>query len=102
VRLLAAGVPKLGPALHAAKKAGHAFVIIDGTLIAIDRVAKDRPFYSGKHKRHGMNLQVISAPDGRDPLGVRAAARQRARPDPGGDLGDRPGAGCRRADHPGR
>jgi hypothetical protein len=62
VALLAA--PKLAPALRAAKKAGHAFVIIDGTLIAIDRVAKDRPFYSGKHHRHGMNLQVISAPDG--------------------------------------
>ena len=34
------------------------------TLIPIDRVAADRPFYSGKHRRHGMNLQVISAPDG--------------------------------------
>jgi len=64
VRLLAARSPRLAPALRAAKKAGHAFVIIDGTLIAIDRVAKDRPFYSGKHRRHGMNLQVISAPDG--------------------------------------
>jgi hypothetical protein len=64
VRLLAARAPKLAPALHAAKKTGHAFVIIDGTLIAIDRVAADRPFYSGKHHRHGMNLQVISAPDG--------------------------------------
>jgi hypothetical protein len=64
VRLLAARVPKLAPALRAARKAGYAFVIIDGTLIAIDRVAKDRPFYSGKHHRHGMNLQVISTPDG--------------------------------------
>jgi hypothetical protein len=64
VRLLAARAPKLGAALRAARKAGHAFVIIDGTLIAIDRVAKDRPFYSGKHRRHGMNLQVISSPDG--------------------------------------
>jgi DDE superfamily endonuclease len=27
-------------------------------------VAADRPFYSGKHRRHGMNLQVIAAPDG--------------------------------------
>jgi hypothetical protein len=33
-------------------------------LIPIDRVAADRPFQSGKHRRHGMNLQVISAPDG--------------------------------------
>jgi hypothetical protein len=39
-------------------------VVIDGTLIAIDRVAEDRPFYSGKHRRHGMNLQVISSPSG--------------------------------------
>jgi DDE superfamily endonuclease/Helix-turn-helix of DDE superfamily endonuclease len=64
VRLLAARAPRLAPALRAAKKAGHAFVVIDGTLIAIDRVARDRPFYSGKHKRHGMNLQVISSPTG--------------------------------------
>src|SRR5262249_20983504 len=35
-----------------------------GTLIPIDRVAADRPFYSGKHRRHGMNLQVTSAPGG--------------------------------------
>jgi len=64
VGLLSARAPKLGPALRAAGAAGHAFVVIDGTLIAIDRVAKDRPFYSGKHHRHGMNLQVISSPDG--------------------------------------
>jgi DDE superfamily endonuclease/Helix-turn-helix of DDE superfamily endonuclease len=36
----------------------------DGTLIPVDRVAADRPFYSGKHQRHGMNLQVIASPDG--------------------------------------
>ena len=62
--LLAARSPKLRAALAAAKKAGHAFVVIDGTLIPIDRVAADRPFYSGKHRRHGMNLQVISSPGG--------------------------------------
>ena len=64
VTLLAAGAPKLPAALATAKKAGHAFVVIDGTLIPIDRVAADRPFYSGKHRRHGMNLQVISSPAG--------------------------------------
>ena len=64
VALLAARSPKLGRALTDAKQAGHAYVVIDGTLIPIDRVAADRPFYSGKHRRHGMNLQVISAPDG--------------------------------------
>jgi DDE superfamily endonuclease/Helix-turn-helix of DDE superfamily endonuclease len=64
VTLLAARAPKLRGALAAAKKAGHAFVVIDGTLIPIDRVAADRPFYSGKHRKHGMNLQVISSPAG--------------------------------------
>ena len=29
-----------------------------------DRLAADRPFYSGKHRRHGMNLQVIAGPHG--------------------------------------
>jgi DDE superfamily endonuclease len=38
--------------------------VIDGTLIPIDRVAADRPFYSGKHRKHGMNLQVIASPQG--------------------------------------
>jgi hypothetical protein len=46
------------------RKPGHAFVVIDGTLIPVDRLAADRPFYSGKHRRHGMNLQVIASPDG--------------------------------------
>lgn len=64
VELLAARAPKLRKAVRDAKRAGHAYVIIDGTLIPIDRVAADRPFYSGKHKRHGMNLQVIASPDG--------------------------------------
>jgi hypothetical protein len=48
-------------ALKAAKKAGHAVVVINGTLIPVDRVAADRPFYSGRHRRHGMNLHVIAS-----------------------------------------
>jgi len=64
VALLSARAPKLRGALRAAKKTRLAFVIIDGTLIPIDRVAADRPFYSGKHKKHGMNLQVIASPAG--------------------------------------
>ena len=64
VELLADRAPKLRAALRAAKRSGMAFVVLDGTLIPIDRVAADRPFYSGKHKMHGMNLQVIASPDG--------------------------------------
>jgi hypothetical protein len=64
VALLAARAPKLRQAIRDAKKAGYAHVVLDGTLIPVDRVAADRPFYSGKHKQHGMNLQVIASPDG--------------------------------------
>jgi hypothetical protein len=64
VALLAARAPRLRRAVRDAKKAGYAYVVVDGTLIPIDRVAADRPFYSGKHNRHGMNLQVIASPAG--------------------------------------
>jgi hypothetical protein len=64
VELLAARAPRLREAVRGAKKAGYAYVVVDGTLIPIDRVAADRPFYSGKHRKHGMNLQVIASPDG--------------------------------------
>jgi hypothetical protein len=42
-----------------------AYAILDGTLIPIDRVADQTPYYSGKHKRHGANLQVIADAAGR-------------------------------------
>jgi hypothetical protein len=42
-----------------------AYTILDGTLIPIDRVADQKPYYSGKHKRHGVNVQVIADPLGR-------------------------------------
>jgi hypothetical protein len=64
VDLLAARAPKLRTAVRDAARAGYAYVVVDGTLIPVDRVAADRPFYSGKHKRHGMNLQVIASPGG--------------------------------------
>jgi len=40
------------------------FVIVDGTLIATDRIKADEPYYSMRHRRHGMNVQVIACPDG--------------------------------------
>ncbi len=64
VALLAARAPKLRKAVRDAEKAGCAYVVLDGTLIPVDRVAADRPSYSGKHRKHGMNLQVIASPDG--------------------------------------
>jgi hypothetical protein len=64
VTLLAARSPKLGQALKQAAMDGLPYLVLDGTLIPIDRLAADRPFYSGKHKKHGMNLQVIATPKG--------------------------------------
>ncbi|CAL9614524.1 IS5 family transposase ISStsp4 [Streptomyces sp. enrichment culture] len=63
VQVLAAIAPNLAAAARTAAR--KAFVILDGTLLPIDRIAADRPYYSGKHKRHGMNVQVIADPFGR-------------------------------------
>lgn len=83
VGILAALAPTLAEAVRTAS--GKAFVILDGTLLPIDRIAADRPFYSGKHKKHGMNAQVIADPAGRLLWASPAAAGicPRPRPPPG-------------------
>ncbi len=63
VMLLPARSPKLTQALRKAAKDGLTHLILDGTLIHTDRVKADRPFFSGKHRVHGMNIQVIAGPD---------------------------------------
>ncbi|NEB75820.1 transposase, partial [Streptomyces sp. SID14478] len=62
VDLLATLAPTLAQAVRAASM--KAYVLLDGTLLAIDRIAADRPFYSGKHHKHGINVQVIAGPFG--------------------------------------
>jgi hypothetical protein len=62
VDLLAALAPTLEQAMQVMRK--KAYVILDGTLLPIDRIAADRPYYSGK-KKHGMNVQVLADPAGR-------------------------------------
>ena len=42
-----------------------AYAILDGTPTPIDRVADQKPCYSGKHKRHRVNVQVIADAAGR-------------------------------------
>jgi DDE superfamily endonuclease len=70
ISVLAARKPSLHNALRAAKAAGHTHVIVDGTLIETDRIDTAGPtsgvdlWWSGKHKHHGGNIQVVSAPDG--------------------------------------
>lgn len=70
IAVLAARKPGLHGALLAAKAAGYSHVIVDGTLMYTDRISAPGPtpgvdlWWSGKHKHHGGNIQVVSAPDG--------------------------------------
>jgi hypothetical protein len=70
IAVLAARKPSLHGALLAAKAAGHTHVLLDGTLIRTDRIATPGPtrgvdlWWSGKHRHHGGNVQIVSAPDG--------------------------------------
>ncbi|ALE84760.1 transposase [Pseudonocardia sp. HH130629-09] len=67
IALLADLAPSLEQAIEVAR--GKAFVILDGSLLRIDRVGMgsdyNAGFYSGKHKCHGVNVQVIADPAGR-------------------------------------
>ncbi|HSV66728.1 MAG TPA: hypothetical protein VLJ59_12565 [Mycobacteriales bacterium] len=62
--------PGLLGVLLAAKAAGHAHMIVDGTLIHTDRISTPGPipgvdlWCSGKHHHHGENIQLVSAPEG--------------------------------------
>ncbi|MFI0351083.1 hypothetical protein [Actinomadura sp. 9N407] len=62
--LLAELAPDLRQALRIAAR--KAFVILDGSLIATDRLsgAADRLYHSGKHRRHGVNVQFLTDPHG--------------------------------------
>lgn len=62
LEVLASRAPSLPEALASLRTA--AFAVLDGTLVRTDRLAVDRPFYSGKHRQHGMNCQALIAPDG--------------------------------------
>ena len=63
IDLLAATADDLHQAMARIRRLAYA--ILDGTLIGIDRVADQKPYYSGKHRRHGVNVQVIADPAGR-------------------------------------
>lgn len=62
VEVLSGIAPSLAEAMRTIQ--AKAFVILDGTLLPIDRIAVDTPYYSGKHKRHGMNVQILTDPFG--------------------------------------
>lgn len=54
IDLLTADAADVAAAAHRAARLAYA--ILDGTLIPIDRVAEQKPYYSGKHQRHGVNV----------------------------------------------
>ena len=64
VDLLAGLAPSLSAALWRLAHNGHQLGILDGTLVRTDRLGGDlnRPYYSGKHHHHGVNLQALVDP----------------------------------------
>jgi len=67
IDVVAAHAPDLHKVLAQAQ--GWAFVRLDGTLIASTRSSAPSEaghdvWYSGKHKRHGGNIQVLTGPTG--------------------------------------
>ncbi|WP_406011210.1 transposase [Streptomyces sp. NBC_00637] len=59
IGLLADRAPGL---LRAPREADPDYVLLDGTLAECDRVGDSRADYSHKHRRHGVNVQVVTDP----------------------------------------
>ncbi|USQ79730.1 transposase [Ornithinimicrobium faecis] len=69
VEVIADRAPELGDVLAQGLEQGWAFVCLDGTLIETTRSgarseAGHDLWYSGKHRAHGGNIQVLTDPDG--------------------------------------
>lgn len=69
INVISAHAPQLAQVLKHGLEEGWAFVCLYGTLIETDRrrikgANGYDPWYSGKHKRHGGNVQVLCYPAG--------------------------------------
>jgi hypothetical protein len=68
ITVLADRAIRLRDVLRLARKMGWEYLLLDGTLVATvafgRKIAPRQPHYSGKHKRHGVNIQTVCAPDG--------------------------------------
>jgi hypothetical protein len=62
VGLLADRTPGL---LEVLRESDPDFVLLDGTLAECDRTGDGRGDYSAKHRRHGVNVQVVTDPTGK-------------------------------------
>jgi len=68
ITLLAGRAIRLRDVLRLARKKGWEYLLVDGTLVATvafgRTITARQAHYSGKHKRHGVNIQTVCAPDG--------------------------------------
>lgn len=69
IDLLADRAPRLSEVVRLATKMGWQYLLIDGvnvpTVAFGRRLNRRQRHYSGKHRRHGVNVQTVCAPDGR-------------------------------------
>lgn len=87
ITLLADRAPGL---LRALREADPDYVLLDGTLVECDRVGDSRADSSQKHRRHGVNVHVVTEPSGRLLWISPRTARPRARPHCGPHPPDHP------------
>ncbi len=78
VNLLAARAPGL---LKTLREHEPDFVLLDGTLAECDRVCDGRADYSHKHRRHGVNVQVVTDPRRPAVVALARPAGPHSRPD---------------------
>jgi hypothetical protein len=68
IRVLAGRAVRLKDVVRLARKSGWEYLLVDGTLVSVvafgRKVTPKQKHYSGKHKRHGVNVQTVCAPDG--------------------------------------
>lgn len=68
ITVLARRALPLTEVIRLAGRAGWDYLILDGVNIPTNRIMAKLPanrrYYSGKHKRHGVNVQTLAAPDG--------------------------------------
>lgn len=68
VKVLARRALPLTEVVRLAVKAGWDYLIVDGVNVPTERIKAEytakQYWYSGKHRRHGGNVQTVAAPDG--------------------------------------
>ncbi len=68
MKVLAGRAARLKDVVRLARETGWEYLLADGTLVSAvafgRKITPEQKHYSGKHKRHGVNVQTVCAPDG--------------------------------------